>query len=511
MLKFIPNILLCVFLYLCTAIAPLSAQISLGTVIPNTNPALPSAYNFQEYVFPEPNDQGNCDGSTNATALIEDIFFAQTHRHSIDHPFYFLIGYRPALLQVAITGSGSAPDVKVEGFIDNMSQGSLCLSGPSMLPTAIDTKVPDFTNYFTVTLPKAWVRPGLTVTITADQASRTLSEQDLNIGPFTELNMVLFDMDVMDYNTEAHRTPIIANLLQETASAIPASVIRFGTFPASIPFPEVRASNGTEQIVRLRGKNENAANGITNEGAINATSASFMSNMHLSMGDNLITVYHGNTLNLAPGGWGGGKSFVTPDFDDIFIHELGHALSLPHWGDSYQVPNPNPYEYLYPYGGENGMGGGRGESWNFIQDIYEYINPICQYDERGQAGIETSDAMQRNNHCLEKRSASQGPWDGFGDFSALSMHRYMIGADQAKVGQVNYRGADVDYQFNLQAGFPVASLQNGNRVYTRDPLQATAPNYREFVKVPGQELLDQDVYLVYGSAHADSSPSQHRL
>ena len=34
------------------------AQTSLGSVIPNTNKALPSSYNFQEYVFPEPNDQG---------------------------------------------------------------------------------------------------------------------------------------------------------------------------------------------------------------------------------------------------------------------------------------------------------------------------------------------------------------------------------------------------------------------------------------------------------------------
>ncbi len=481
---------------------PIVAQTSFGTVVPSTDPALPASYDFQEYVFPEPDDQGTCDGSTNATAQVEGIFFAQTHRHSIDHPFYFLIGFRPALFQVAVTGSGASPDVQVEGFMDGVSQGMLCLSGPDNLPGSIDLSVPDFTNYFSVTLPKAWVKPGLTLRLTAGNETRDLSEEALKIGPLTELNMVLFDMDVMDYNTEPHRTPMIENLIQETASAIPASVIRFGTFPEVLRFPEVMASNGTNEIVRLRARNQNGSMGITNEGAINANSASFMFNMHLSMGDYLITFYLGNTLNLAPGGWGGGKSFVTPDFDDVYIHELGHAYSLPHWGDTYQIPNPNEFQYLYPYGGENGNGGGRGEAWNFIQDIYEFIDPTCQFNERGQAGIETSDAMQRNNHCLEDRTESQGPWDGFGDFSALAMHRYMTGAETAQSGSVNYRGGGVDFQFNRQEGFPTATVENGSRVYTRDPLQPAQPNYREFVKVPGEEKLNQDVYLLYGSAHA---------
>jgi len=438
----------------------------------------------------------------NLTTRLEDIFFSQTHRHSIRHPFFFMIGFRPALLQVALTGRGASPDVQVEGFMDDVSLGVLCLKGPENLPAAIDLSVPDFTNYFSVTIPKAWVKPGLTMRLTAGEVSRNLSNATLNIGPLTELNMVLFDMDVMDYNTEPHRQPMIDNLIQETASAIPASVVRFGSFPEVLRFPEIMASNGTNDIVRLRSKAENEQNGITNEGAINANSASFMSSMHLSMGDYLITLYHGNTLNLDPGGWGGGKSFVTPDFDDVYIHELGHALSLPHWGDAYELIDPNEFEYSYPYGGENGNGGGRGESWNFIQDIYEFIDPTCQFDGRGEAGIETSDAMQRNNFCLEARSESMGPWDGFGDFSAIAMHRYMMGAESSETGTVDYRGGEAPYQLNLQPGFPVATVENDTRVYNRDPLQPAQPSYREFVKVPGDEKLNEDVYLIYGSAHA---------
>ena len=61
---------------------------------------------------------------------------------------------------------------------------------------------------------------------------------------------------------------------------------------------------------------------------------------------------------------------------DVFIHELGHALNLPHWGEGpFGNSNANMYEYNYPYGGALNDGGGRGESWTFNQDLYEFINP----------------------------------------------------------------------------------------------------------------------------------------
>ena len=141
------------------------SQNSLGSIIENTNLALPSSYNFVEYVFHEPNDEGSCSGLINTTASIDKIFFSQTHRMSIDHPFYFLIGHRPALFQLAITGSGSSPDVKVEGFMDGVSLGEKCLKGPSNLSSTINTDIPNFDDYFSVTLPKSWMKIGLTLRV----------------------------------------------------------------------------------------------------------------------------------------------------------------------------------------------------------------------------------------------------------------------------------------------------------------------------------------------------------
>jgi hypothetical protein len=109
--------------------------------------------------------------------------------------------------------------------------------------------------------------------------------------------------------------------------------------------------------------------------------------------------------------------------------------------------------------------------------------------------------MQRNSTCLEQRINGTGPWDGFGDFSAHAMHRYLIGG-LAETGKVLYRGNEVDYQFNIQNGFPQLHMEGGKRAFRRHPSQQTDYLYvDEYAPMPGNEKLDQDVYLVYGSAH----------
>ena len=72
--------ILCLVSFFLTLLSPLVtfSQNSLGKIQDNTNAALPSYYNFVEYVFPEPDDEGSCAGAINSTATINEIFF---HRH----------------------------------------------------------------------------------------------------------------------------------------------------------------------------------------------------------------------------------------------------------------------------------------------------------------------------------------------------------------------------------------------------------------------------------------------
>ena len=477
---------------------------SMGAIQANTNPALPNSYNFQEYIYAEPNDQGTCNGALNASANIEEVFFAQTHRHAVDHPFFFMIGERPALLQVAVTGTGTSPDVTVQGTMNGNNIGTLCLKGPASLPALLsfDINTPDFNNYFTVTLPKSWIQDGLSLTINAGGMSRTITSSELKIGPYTELNLVMVNQDVMDYNSGPHLKPIFDDFLEELASSMPASVVRFGIFPETIVYPEIVTSDGTETLIRFQGKGQVASHPIADDGYINAIAVEALGNMHLGTKDYVSTFYFGNTLNLAPGGWGGNKAFVSFDYTDVFIHELGHALSLPHWGNHYELTNPHPSTYEYPFGGETGNGGGRGTTWNFIQDSYEFVSPKCQDSNDPDNGNERSDCMQRNHPCLESRPSGLGPWDGQGQFSAYAMHRYLIGGS-LESGQIMNRGAMRDYQLNAQLGFPRMTLSGGQRIYTRLSQQAQATRWEEAFQVPGQELLNTDVYLIYGTAHPE--------
>ena len=491
------------------------SQNSLGKIQDNTNLALPSSYNFVEYVFPEPDDEGSCTGVINSSASINEIFFSQLHRKSINHPFHFLIGHRPALFQLHVTGSGISPDVKVEGFIDGVSLGEKCLNGPEYLNQDTNTDIPNFDDYFSVTLPKSWMRENLNLKVSIGSNVTNISSAELKIGPYTEMNLIQFDLDVLDYNTEDPYFTIIDNFIEEIASAFPASVIRFGKFPETIRFPEIIASNGTEQLVRLTQISDKIPNGITSDGSINSIALQFLKSIQQSTGDYLSTFYFGNTLNLAPGGWGGNKNMVSMDYDDVFVHELGHTFGLPHWGNSYKKENPSEWDFSYPYGGDpanyngtNGNGGGRGESWNFIQHTYEFIDPTCKYDGRGVSGTETSDAMQRNNFCLEQRTNEPGPWDGFGDFSALAMHRFLIGYSEVYTGKVNYRNNQEDFQFRKIGGYPTVSLQDGKRVHYRDPIQQQSLSIlptEERYPWPGEEKIEQDVYLIYGTAHENQS------
>ncbi|MBV1861692.1 MAG: hypothetical protein KUG77_24950 [Nannocystaceae bacterium] len=480
---------------------------------------LPCSYGYELFEFPEPDDAVVCSGVGNDTAEVQQVMFAQTHAMSPHWPLFFLIGGRPALLEVDVTGEGAAPEVSVSGWIGERGLGELCLAGPEVLSAAVPDGH-DRQDRFTLTLPRAWMQPGLRVEIRAGVGVQEYSEAQLDISEAPEVNLVMARMDVLNYNDGLEDKEPPASFLGDIAGAVPASKMRFGIFPERISMPRLVVGGpspdgeGVPPIVlenRLCRGDETpetapcTVNDDIDDGYVNAVALRMIEALNRATGDYAFSFFYGNTEHLFPGGWGGGKNFVSADFDDVTIHEMGHSMSLPHWGGSYD-PGARivPSSYRYPYGGEGEDGGGRGDSWNYYQHIDDHTSPLCEIDGNASFGLERSDAMQRNNHCVEMRSDGPGPWDGFSDFSAISIFRYLSGATEGITGDVPYARTGTS-TFNLppQGGFPtLAFADDGARELRRANPELTRHDWERLSFLTPQEW-NVPVYTVYGSYHPE--------
>lgn len=484
-----------------------------GGVYDDDDSPLATAYDPHGYAFPEPADDVPCSGAANDTASIEHVFFAQTHALEPDWPFFFLVANRPALLEVLVSGTGTAPEVSIAGFIDGEPLGTLCLAGPAELGAAPPSQQHQRDDRHTLTLPSSWLQPGLSLSLRAGAATRSFSAEELGVAHAPELNLIMVAMDVLNYNDGKPDVPVPEDFLPNFASAVPASVTRLGMFPARMTLPKLVVSPTTEPpgapvVLDRRPCGSGEAEGPdcvarddVPDGNINAAALRLIDALRQATGDYAFAYYYGNTENFFPGGWGGDKAFVGADFNGVFLHEMGHALSLPHWGQgSFQNEAPGEGDYRYPYGGIGNDGGGRGDRWNYYQNLDEFVSPTCELEDNAVFGQERSDAMQRNAWCQELRDAGEGPWDGFGDFSGVAMFRYMTGAE-AKGGTVPYRGGDAPYHLSKQAGWPTLAFDDdGNRVLVRShpPFEQQRSERFDFL-VP--QAWNVPVYTVYGSYH----------
>jgi len=488
-----------------------------GEIIADFHSPLPLSYDYLEYCAPEPDDDVECTGATNDSAELGKVFLAQTHLMEPEWPLFYLAADRPAYLQVQVDGSGEAPDVRVEATSDDGLIGRRCLAGPGTLSDTGDLAVDDRSGHFTATLPRTWLKEGVSLEITAGPSTRTFSVGELGLGPEPELNLVVVPMSVLNYNAEDQDIEPRADFLPDFASAMPASHTRLARFPTELQLPTL-ASGGpwSEEGVppvlldaRLCRDGESEATHDCSEhpelhdGDINATALLFIDALFRATGDFSHSYYYGHTGGLFPGGWGGGKAFVSADYEGITIHEGGHALSLPHWGQGpYQNTEPEQWDYRYPYGGVEDDGGGRGDSWNYYQNIDELISPLCEDTSSENYGEERSDAMQRNNYCLETRSDGPGPWDGFSDFSAYSMFRHMNGAAEPSAGTVPYeRSGEGVYHLPITDGYPTLRFDgDGNRTLTRHDQSLDLRSWETLPCYVPQEW-NIPVYTVYGSYH----------
>ena len=133
------------------------------------------------------------------------VYLAQTHvlevggpefKYEYIKPAFKLVGGRPALLKVQLTGSGPSPVVRAIVTAKTGEATLLVLTGPNFLPSLwngmpgqVEHKLEDS---FTATIPAEWVSHGMAIELYAGVES--LVRYELFVGAPSAIKMLMFDV-----------------------------------------------------------------------------------------------------------------------------------------------------------------------------------------------------------------------------------------------------------------------------------------------------------------------------
>lgn len=482
----------------------------------------PSSYKFQDHAFTNPNDSGRCGKAENATAKIGKIRFAQTHLLELSSPFFYLAGERPALIAINLDGSGKAPDVRLTAKIYDEPVGTACLAGPSEIPAAGSDSIPSLDKFYSMTLPKEWMKPGLSVDLQVGSQVTSLTARQLSVKSPTNVSLLIANLEILDLEKSKSFAAPSSNFLANLAAALPASVTRVGYLPVTIPFDKYLFWGGKDWVLACSESVEDRKDCLPDTRGLGVESMKYdvlryMDLFHQTFGMSYAGGYSYGQIKM---GWGGiadasssgGGHSIGFGLDNTFIHELGHTIGLPHPHETYNTKYQEDDQFLrwqsiYPYGGPKGDGGGRGTTWNWDQNSREFISPNCEDPYSDYYGLERKDVMSYNGYeCPELRRGGAKPWIGFSDFSATMMHEFLHGNSGYRSGTIMDRDTLRSYQLPKRFGMTTLQLdENGKRIQVRGETQPKDRNDQmiffrsDDVFIPSHP--DTSVYLVYGSFH----------
>ena len=347
----------------------------------------------EEVDVPNPNEIGN-EVVTNAP--FGAVFFAQTHVRQPSDEGFRLVSGKDALIKVNMTtDSGeNAPEVKAILTIGGTEE-TIVLTGPSTLSDPIDLRPGfiehKFENSFTAMIPKELIQPGLAVVVEA--GAETVTFNDLKIGAPNKIIMNMFDANFFQSSPGDYPT----GWKEELEAKLPTSEIELRRLP-NIIFSELTVpprKDANAVAARVSSKEEyQTLTGAGFDGE-QATAAQWNGALKAAAGTKgRYALFYVNIYGVASGGQAGGYGGVGNGKSlGIFNHELGHALSLPHWGDNkdypyrgdmFGIPAPEVYNGVHV-----------GPVWAFDLRTNTFIPPTVQANAvGGEAGTYKKDPMQ---------------------------------------------------------------------------------------------------------------------
>ncbi len=492
-----------------------------GSTDPDAAVGPPTTLGFSRLILPDVADDEPCTAAA-GTASLARVAFAQTHVMAPDWPFFYLTASRPALLLLDVVGSGPAPEVSVEASANGSSLGKKCLRGPATLPAALDPAQPNREDHFSVTLPAAWLQPGVTLTVHAGDAVRTLAPAELKIGAAPIATFLTADFALFgDSVTHPH-----AGVLEEYLAKSPFAALNVAHLPEPFTLPRIvlerdsggRTATGAPATAPAQWAErtpsctaaEASAGTCTTYGGF-AVIATVRHLLEVIARANGLIRFINTYADIGPAGGaegaglGGGRVTAGGGYGLVFNHEVGHGFGFPHWGDvsgtrATSAENRYPYAGDFVGGDSLPQGGGFGSSWAYDATNGTLLSPTCPLDSK-----ERQDPMQRAGACADPAALEAGRvFDPYSDFSAWGLYRYYSGSP-ALTGTVPYRGgaapwgvqqrvADIEWRDLTKNEYGHWDLATS--AYVRD-----TSNYDD---VDYPLALAQPSYLIYGAFHFPS-------
>lgn len=338
----------------------------------------------------------NPDNEVISNADFGAVFFAQTHVRQPEDEGFKLVSDKDALVKVNMTADTgeNAPLVQMILTLDGATE-TIALNGPATLSDAIDLRPGfiehKFANSFTAMIPKAWIKPGLKVSVEA--GDEMISFDDLNIGAPNKIIMNMFDVSFFQSSPGDYTE----GWIEELETKLPVSEIELIRLP-NIIFSELT-------IPPRKDANAVAARVSSKEDYLSLTGATFDGEQGAAAQWNRAlkaaagtrgryALFYVNIYGVPAGGQAGGYAGVGNGTSlGVLNHELGHALSLPHWGDNGDYPYkgdmfgtdaPDNYKETHV-----------GPVWGFDVEKNVFIPPTVQTNAvGGELGVYKMDPMQ---------------------------------------------------------------------------------------------------------------------